>query len=157
MNEHSSRSHALLVVYVNGTNLSTGVQTHGKLNLIDLAGSERVAKSGAINDAQRLKEATNINKSLSCLGDVIAALGSKQKHIPYRNSKLTHLLQDSLGGSAKTIMVVQVAPVLKNVDESVNSLKFATRVRAVELGQAKVSKESAEVAALRRRIKELEN
>lgn len=85
------------MVYVTGTNLSTGVQTNGKLNLIDLAGSERVGKSGAIDDADRFKEATNINKSLSCLGDVIHALGAKQKHIPYRNSKLTHLLQDSLG------------------------------------------------------------
>eukprot|EP00043_Microstomoeca_roanoka_P006045 m.59669 g.59669 ORF g.59669 m.59669 type:complete len:909 (-) comp13241_c2_seq1:191-2917(-) len=156
MNERSSRSHALLIVYVTGTNLSTGVQTKGKLNLIDLAGSERVAKSGAIDDAERFKEATNINKSLLCLGDVIHALGSKQKHVPYRNSKLTLLLQDSLGGAAKTIMVVQVAPVLKNVDESVNSLNFATRVRSVELGQAKKKTESAEVAALKKKLKEME-
>ena len=157
MNERSSRSHALLIVYVTGTNLSTGVTTKGKLNLIDLAGSERVAKSGAIDDKDRFKEATNINRSLSCLGDVIHALGSKQKHVPYRNSKLTHLLQDSLGGSAKTIMVVQVAPVVKNVDESVNSLNFATRVRAVELGQAKKKTESAEVSALKKKLKELES
>ena len=97
MNDTSSRSHALLIVTVTGTNLSTGVQSRGKLNLIDLAGSERVAKSGALDDEDRFKEATNINKSLSSLGDVIHALGTKQKHIPYRNSKLTHLLQDSLG------------------------------------------------------------
>eukprot|EP00041_Stephanoeca_diplocostata_P037186 m.1393620 g.1393620 ORF g.1393620 m.1393620 type:complete len:148 (+) comp24992_c0_seq49:2986-3429(+) len=102
-------------VYVTGTNLSTGVQTTGKLNLIDLAGSERVGKSGALDDEKRLREATNINKSLSSLGDVIHALGAKQKHIPFRNSKLTHLLQDSLGGSAKTLMVVQISPVVKNV------------------------------------------
>ncbi|EGD79293.1 hypothetical protein PTSG_09709 [Salpingoeca rosetta] len=157
MNEHSSRSHALLIVFVTGTNLSTGVTTRGKLNLIDLAGSERVAKSGALDNAARFKEATNINKSLSCLGDVIHALGSKQKHVPYRNSKLTHLLQDSLGGSAKTIMVVQVAPVVKNVDESVNSLNFASRVRAVELGQAKKKTESAEVASLKKKLKELQS
>jgi hypothetical protein len=74
-----------------------GFAAKGKLNLIDLAGSERPAKSGAIDDPARMKEATNINKSLSCLGDVIHALGAKQKHVPYRNSKLTHLLQDSLG------------------------------------------------------------
>ncbi|EDQ91648.1 uncharacterized protein MONBRDRAFT_14574 [Monosiga brevicollis MX1] len=157
MNEHSSRSHALLIVYVNGTNLSTGVSTLGKLNLIDLAGSERPEKSGAINDPERLKEATKINQSLSCLGDVINALGTKQKHVPYRNSKLTHLLQDSLGGSAKTVMVVQISPVEKNVDETSNSLKFASRVRAVELGSAKKTKESAEMAALKKRIRELES
>lgn len=115
--------------------------------MIDLAGSERVAKSGALENADRFKEATNINKSLSCLGDVIHALGSKQKHVPYRNSKLTHLLQDSLGvyafnacffakclrsndvliylgGSAKTIMVVQVAPVMKNVSSLLFSIFF---------------------------------
>lgn len=156
MNNASSRSHALLVVYVTGTNLSTGVQTNGKLNLIDLAGSERVGKSGAIDDDQRLKEATNINKSLSSLGSVIHALGAKQKHVPYRDSVLTHLLQDSLGGQAKTLMVVQISPVLKNVDETICSLGFAQRVRAVELGAAKKTTESAEVAALKKKMKEME-
>lgn len=154
---HSSRSHCLLVVYVQGTNLSTGVQSTGKLNLIDLAGSERVAKSGAIDDAKRLKEATNINKSLSSLGDVIHALGEKQKHVPFRNSKLTHFLQDSLGGAAKTLMVVQISPVIKNGPESKCSLNFADRVKKVELGSAKKQSESAEMAALRKRIRELES
>jgi kinesin family protein C2/C3 len=143
-------------VYVQGTNLSTGVQTNGKLNLIDLAGSERVAKSGAIDDAKRLKEATSINKSLSSLGDVIHALGEKQKHIPFRNSKLTHFLQDSLGGAAKTLMVVQISPVIKNAPESKCSLGFAERVKKVELGSAKKVSESAEMSALRKRIRELE-
>lgn len=156
MNDVSSRSHALLIVTVTGTNLSTGVQTKGKLNLIDLAGSERVAKSGALDDEDRLREATNINKSLSSLGDVIHALGAKQKHIPYRNSKLTHLLQDSLGGQAKTLMVVQLSPVVKNVSETVCSLNFALRVRAVELGAAKKTADSSDVAALKKRIAELE-
>eukprot|EP00056_Hartaetosiga_gracilis_P002909 m.58169 g.58169 ORF g.58169 m.58169 type:complete len:919 (+) comp11246_c0_seq1:43-2799(+) len=156
MNEHSSRSHMLLVVYVSATNLSTGITATGKLNLIDLAGSERVVKSGAIDDKKRFSEATNINKSLSCLMDVIHALASKQKHIPYRNSKLTHLLQDSLGGSAKTIMVVQVAPVVKNVDESKNSLDFAKRVRSVELGSAKKTQETAEMTELRKEVRALQ-
>lgn len=134
MNEHSSRSHALLTVQVLGVNKITNVRTMGKLNLVDLAGSERVSKSGA--DGTRLKEAQNINKSLSCLGDVIHALRSKQSHVPYRNSKLTYLLQDSLGGDSKTLMIVQIAPVEKNLGESVCSLNFAQRVRTVELGQA---------------------
>ncbi|XP_062583545.1 kinesin-like protein KIFC3 isoform X2 [Saccostrea cucullata] len=134
MNEHSSRSHALLTVQVVGVNKTTNVKTVGKLNLVDLAGSERVSKSGA--DGTRLKEAQNINKSLSCLGDVIHALRSKQSHVPYRNSKLTYLLQDSLGGDSKTLMIVQIAPVEKNLGESVCSLNFAQRVRTVELGQA---------------------
>jgi len=156
MNDQSSRSHCLLVVYVVGTNLSTGVQTTGKLNLIDLAGSERVGKSGAIDDEKRLKEAMSINKSLSSLGDVISALGAKAKHVPFRNSKLTFLLQDSLGGAAKTLMVVQISPVTKNIQESICSLKFAERVKKVELGTAKKSTESAEMAALKKRIRELE-
>ncbi|KAK7114423.1 kinesin-like protein KIFC3 [Littorina saxatilis] len=134
MNEHSSRSHCLLCVTVTGVNRTTSTRSFGRLNLVDLAGSERVSKSGA--DGTRLKEAQNINKSLSCLGDVIHALRVKQNHIPFRNSKLTYLLQDSLGGDSKTLMIVQVAPVEKNVSETVCSLTFGQRVRSVELGAA---------------------
>ncbi|KAM6177499.1 kinesin-like protein KIFC3 isoform 3-T3 [Erethizon dorsatum] len=132
MNEHSSRSHALLIVTVRGRDCSTGLRTTGKLNLVDLAGSERVGKSGA--EGSRLREAQHINKSLSALGDVIAALRSRQGHVPFRNSKLTYLLQDSLSGDSKTLMVVQVSPVEKNSSETLYSLRFAERVRSVELG-----------------------
>ncbi|XP_070468076.1 kinesin-like protein KIFC3 isoform X7 [Equus przewalskii] len=132
LNEHSSRSHALLIVMVRGVDCSTGLRTTGKLNLVDLAGSERVGKSGA--EGSRLREAQHINKSLSALGDVIAALRSRQGHVPFRNSKLTYLLQDSLSGDSKTLMVVQVSPVEKNTSETLYSLKFAERVRSVELG-----------------------
>ncbi|XP_012868358.1 PREDICTED: kinesin-like protein KIFC3 isoform X3 [Dipodomys ordii] len=132
LNEHSSRSHALLIVTVRGVDCSTGLRTIGKLNLVDLAGSERVGKSGA--EGHRLREAQHINKSLSALGDVIAALRSRQGHVPFRNSKLTYLLQDSLSGDSKTLMVVQVSPVEKNASETLYSLKFAERVRSVELG-----------------------
>uniref|UniRef100_A0A671EKR9 Kinesin-like protein n=1 Tax=Rhinolophus ferrumequinum TaxID=59479 RepID=A0A671EKR9_RHIFE len=132
LNEHSSRSHALLIVTVRGVDCSTGLRTTGKLNLVDLAGSERVGKSGA--EGSRLREAQHINKSLSALGDVIAALRSRQGHVPFRNSKLTYLLQDSLSGDSKTLMVVQVSPVEKNTSETLYSLKFAERVRSVELG-----------------------
>ncbi|KAJ8272087.1 hypothetical protein COCON_G00109460 [Conger conger] len=132
LNEHSSRSHALLIVTVSGFNSSTGHRTSGKLNLVDLAGSERIAKSGA--EGSRLREAQCINKSLSALGDVIHALRSKQPHVPFRNSRLTYLLQDSLNGDSKTLMMVQVSPMDSNVSESVCSLKFAQRVRSVELG-----------------------
>ncbi|XP_060596293.1 kinesin-like protein KIFC3 isoform X2 [Ruditapes philippinarum] len=134
MNEHSSRSHALLCVTVIGFNKTTAAKTTGKLNLVDLAGSERVSKSKA--DGARLKEAQCINKSLSSLGDVIFALRSKQSYIPYRNSKLTYLLQDSLGGDSKTLMITQIAPVRKNEGETICSLNFAQRVRNVELGAA---------------------
>ncbi|XP_077157973.1 kinesin-like protein KIFC3 isoform X2 [Paroedura picta] len=132
LNEHSSRSHALLIVTVRGVNYSTGIQTTGKLNLVDLAGSERVGKSGA--EGNRLREAQYINKSLLALGDVIYALRSRQGHIPFRNSKLTYLLQDSLSGDSKTLMMVHVSPVEKNTSETLCSLKFAERVRTVELG-----------------------
>ncbi|CAM4698808.1 hypothetical protein PO909_009133 [Leuciscus waleckii] len=134
MNEHSSRSHALLTVTVLGTDLASGAKTTGKLNLVDLAGSERVWKSGA--EGERLKEAQNINRSLLALGDVIQALKAHQTHIPFRNSRLTYLLQDSLGKGNKTAMVVQVSSLESNVGETLCSLKFAQRVCKVELGPA---------------------
>ncbi|XP_037641518.1 kinesin-like protein KIFC3 [Sebastes umbrosus] len=134
MNQHSSRSHALLCITVQGTDLATGSKTTGKLNLVDLAGSERVWKSGA--EGERLKEAQNINRSLLSLGDVIQALRARQTHIPFRNSRLTYLLQDSLGKGSKTVMVVQVSALDSNVGETLCSLKFAQRVCKVELGPA---------------------
>ncbi|XP_030014463.1 kinesin-like protein KIFC3 isoform X1 [Sphaeramia orbicularis] len=134
MNQHSSRSHALLCITVEGTDLASGSKTTGKLNLVDLAGSERVWKSGA--EGERLKEAQNINRSLLSLGDVIQALRARQTHIPFRNSRLTYLLQDSLGKGSKTVMVVQVSALESNVGETLCSLKFAQRVCKVELGPA---------------------
>uniref|UniRef100_A0A7N6AS93 Kinesin-like protein n=1 Tax=Anabas testudineus TaxID=64144 RepID=A0A7N6AS93_ANATE len=134
LNEHSSRSHALLIITVSGFNSATGNRTQGKLNLVDLAGSERIGKSGA--EGSRLREAQCINKSLSALGDVINALRSKHSHVPFRNSRLTYLLQDSLSGDSKTLMMVQVSPLPANMSESVCSLKFAQRVRSVELSSS---------------------
>ena len=94
-NEFSSRSHSLVMITLEGVNKATGARTSGKLVLVDLAGSERLAKSHATGE--RLKEAKNINRSLSALGDVISALVAKSSHVPFRNSKLTYLLKDSLG------------------------------------------------------------
>ena len=115
VNEHSSRSH--LVVTVSTTvQHADGPVTHGKMNLIDLAGSERLSKTAAVGQA--LKEAQCINKSLSALGDVIQALAKRSSHVPFRNSKLTHLLQDSLGGSGKVAMFCNVSPVQWNLSET---------------------------------------
>lgn len=141
MNEHSSRSHSILTLTCRGKNMRDGSSTFGKLHMIDLAGSERVSKTDASGD--RLKEAQNINKSLSALGDVINALGNKKStHVPYRNSKLTFLLQDSLGGNSKVLMFVNISPSVYNVGESICSLNFAFRCRSVELGQAKKQTDS---------------
>lgn len=134
MNEHSSRSHAMLSVYIKSFNKIMNTTSYGKLHLIDLAGSERVSRSGATGD--RLKEAAAINKSLSALGDVIQARAEKKGHVPFRNSTLTYLLSDSLSGDSKTLMFVNVSPVASNADETVCSLNFASRVRSVELGRA---------------------
>jgi len=138
MNEHSSRSHSMLTVEVEGENLIAGIKYFGKLHLVDLAGSERLAKTQATGD--RLKEAQAINKSLSALGNVIESLQKKNSHVPYRNSKLTYLLSDSLGGHAKTLMFINVSPNSTDADETNCSLIFATRVRKVELGTAVQSK-----------------
>nr|XP_020670535.1 kinesin-like protein KIFC2 [Pogona vitticeps] len=145
MNERSSRSHALLTVTITGTERASGTKVTGKLNLVDLAGSERAWKSGA--QGERLKEAQNINKSLLALGEVIQALRAKQPHVPFRNSKLTYLLQDSLGKGSKTIMMVQISPLAKNVGESICSLKFAQRVCKVELGPASRRVDTSNAAA----------
>ncbi|XP_050207091.1 kinesin-like protein KIN-14R isoform X2 [Mercurialis annua] len=135
VNEHSSRSHCMLCVTVKAKNLMNSECTKSRLWLVDLAGSERLAKTDV--QGERLKEAQNINRSLSALGDVIYALATKSTHIPYRNSKLTHLLQDSLGGDSKTLMFVQISPSEYDMSETLSSLNFATRVRGVEFGPAK--------------------
>ncbi|CAN6285982.1 unnamed protein product [Urochloa humidicola] len=143
VNEHSSRSHCMLCVMVRAKNLLNGECTSSKLWLVDLAGSERLAKTDV--QGERLKEAQNINRSLSALGDVISALAAKSSHIPYRNSKLTHLLQDSLGGDSKALMLVQISPSDNDVSETLSSLTFAGRVRRVELGPAKKQVDTAEL------------
>lgn len=130
MNEHSSRSHAIFQIVVEmAENESKSVKV-GKLNLIDLAGSERQSKTGASGD--RLREATKINKALSSLGNVIYALAENSAHIPYRDSKLTRLLQDSLGGNSKTIMIANIGPASTNYDETIITLRYAYRAKSIK-------------------------
>uniref|UniRef100_A0ACD5WT56 Uncharacterized protein n=1 Tax=Avena sativa TaxID=4498 RepID=A0ACD5WT56_AVESA len=150
VNEHSSRSHCMLCIMVRARNLINGDCTRSKLWLVDLAGSERLAKTDAQGD--RLKEAQNINRSLSALGDVISALASRSSHIPYRNSKLTHLLQDSLGGDSKALMFVQISPSDNDVSETLSSLNFASRVRGIELGPAKKQVDTAELQKVKQML-----
>ena len=133
MNADSSRSHSIFTVYVEriSTDDDDGNIRKGKLNLVDLAGSERQAKTGATGD--RLKEATKINLSLSALGNVISALvDGKSKHIPYRDSKLTRLLQDSLGGNTKTLMIACLSPADNNYDETLSTLRYANRAKNIK-------------------------
>lgn len=142
-NERSSRSHSVFTIRIHGKNPNTNETSEGVLNLIDLAGSERLSHSQASGD--RLKETQSINKSLSCLGDVIYALGdsnvskdgSTRKHIPFRNSKLTYLLQYSLMGNSKTLMFVNISPCKQHFNETINSLRFATKVNSTKIGTAK--------------------
>jgi len=134
MNAVSSRSHSIFSLYLTGTNEEMGATVTGTLHLCDLAGSERIARSGAEGD--RLKEAININKSLSCLTDVFNGLAQKQAFVPFRNSKLTYFLQNALSGDGKTMMFVNVSPTYESYFESLCSLRFANGVNKIELGKA---------------------
>ena len=117
-------------------NKITNVSSVGKLTLVDLAGSERIAKTEATG--QRLVEAAAINKSLSALGQVFSSLRTAQQHIPYRNSKLTHVLQDSLGGDSKTCVFINISPAESNLPETIGTLKFG-QVRGPSVQRAQFS------------------
>lgn len=138
MNATSSRSHAVLTISLEAlamndddNNKDTGGVRRGRLNLVDLAGSERQGRTGATGD--RLKEAASINLSLSALGNVISALAAGNgRHVPYRDSKLTRLLRDSLGGNARTLMIACVSPVDRDADETLSTLRYAARARCIK-------------------------
>ncbi|KAJ8360472.1 hypothetical protein SKAU_G00169970 [Synaphobranchus kaupii] len=134
MNKDSSRSHSIFTIHLEICNTDVAEEDHlraGKLNLVDLAGSERQSKTGATGE--RLREATKINLSLSALGNVISALvDGRSKHIPYRDSKLTRLLQDSLGGNTRTLMVACLSPADNNYEESLSTLRYANRAKSIQ-------------------------
>ena len=133
MNATSSRSHAVFSITMETAETGSDGKQHfkvGKMNLVDLAGSERQSKTGATG--QRLKEATKINQSLMALGNVISALvDGKSTHVPYRDSKLTRLLQDSLGGNTKTVMIANCGPADYNHDETLSTLRYADRAKQI--------------------------
>ncbi|KAK2878501.1 hypothetical protein QQF64_011457 [Cirrhinus molitorella] len=133
MNERSSRSHAIFVITIECSEMGIDGEDHirvGKLNMVDLAGSERQSKTGA--QGRRFKEAAKINLSLSALGNVISALvDGKSTHVPYRDSKLTRLLQDSLGGNSKTVMVATVGPASCHYEETLTTLRYANRAKNI--------------------------
>ncbi|NP_999628.1 kinesin heavy chain [Strongylocentrotus purpuratus] len=131
MNEHSSRSHSIFLIQVKQENMETKKKLSGKLYLVDLAGSEKVSKTGA--EGTVLDEAKNINKSLSALGNVISALADgKKSHIPYRDSKMTRILQESLGGNARTTIVICCSPSSFNESESKSTLMFGQRAKTIK-------------------------
>jgi len=153
MNAESSRSHSIFSILITNKDLISNKTSIGKLTLVDLAGSERADKTGATGE--RLHEAMSINKSLSALGAVISALSGGEKFIPYRDNKLTQLMQDSLGGNAKTLMFVNISPADYNVDETIGSLSYAARVKEIKNSATKQI-DSEEVVRLRGIIKRMQ-
>jgi len=175
MNAHSSRSHAIFTIYLsqevqNGKNSSEFKYSlfdsdsgdiellNSKFHFVDLAGSERLKKTQAIG--QRMREGININSGLLALGNVISALGDPKRcggHIPFRDSKITRLLQDSLGGNSQTLMLACISPAESNYDESLNTLRYASRARNIK-NKPVVNRdsESAKVIELNQRIIMLE-
>ncbi|KAF2099488.1 kinesin heavy chain subunit [Rhizodiscina lignyota] len=139
MNQESSRSHSIFVITVTQKNVETGSAKSGQLFLVDLAGSEKVGKTGA--SGQTLEEAKKINKSLSALGMVINSLtDGKSSHIPYRDSKLTRILQESLGGNSRTTLIINCSPSSYNDAETLSTLRFGVRAKAIK-NKAKINAE----------------
>ena len=130
LNQTSSRSHSIMIMEITQSFKKENLLKKGILNLVDLAGSEKVSKTGAIGET--LEEAKKINLSLSSLGNVIHALTSKSDHIPYRDSKLTRILKESLGGNYKTSLIVSCSPHSYNIEETISSLQFAQRVKTIK-------------------------
>ncbi|KAJ8459879.1 hypothetical protein OPV22_032805 [Ensete ventricosum] len=173
MNNQSSRSHAIFTIYVEqkkvdsgscsgmGNNEAAGEDIlFAKFHLVDLAGSERAKRTGA--DGIRLKEGIHINRGLLALGNVISALGDEKKrkeggHVPYRDSKLTRLLQDSLGGNTKTVMIACISPADSNAEETINTLKYANRARNIQ-NKAVINRDpvAAEMQRMRSQLEQLQ-
>eukprot|EP00357_Protocruzia_adherens_P031643 CAMPEP_0115011372 /NCGR_PEP_ID=MMETSP0216-20121206/23944_1 /TAXON_ID=223996 /ORGANISM="Protocruzia adherens, Strain Boccale" /LENGTH=1261 /DNA_ID=CAMNT_0002379909 /DNA_START=35 /DNA_END=3820 /DNA_ORIENTATION=+ len=159
MNDSSSRSHLVFSIILDMTNKNTKQRTLGKLSLVDLAGSERVGKTGATDE--RLKEGRAINKSLTALGDVISVLSEpvksgKERFVPYRNHKLTMLMKDSIGGTAKTLMFVNISPADFNQEETQTALVYASRVKNIT-NEASKNVESKELTKLKADMRTLIN
>ena len=155
MNSESSRSHLITSISIEGKNRKTKAVSVGKLMLVDLAGSESQQKTGASGNT--LKEANAINTSLSALGGVIAALTSGAKFIPYRGNKLTEILQDGLGGTAKTLMFVNASPADYNMQETMGSFEFALRCKDIKNEKSAAVVETAEVRELKHRLAEMQS
>jgi kinesin family protein 3/17 len=134
MNRNSSRSHSIFTITIENCSVEADGEAHirvGKFNMVDLAGSEKQSKTGA--QGERLEEAIKINLSLSTLCNVISALvDNRSKYVPYRDSKLTRLLQDSLGGNTKTVMIANIGPADYNTEETINTLRYANRAKRIE-------------------------
>jgi hypothetical protein len=167
MNQGSSRSHSIFSIVIECcTRDQSGDERFriGKLNLVDLAGSERQSKTGATGE--RLVEATKINLSLSALGNVISALvDGKTRHIPYRDSKLTRILQDSLGGNTKTLMCANCGPAECNYDETLSTLRYANRAKNIrnkpvineDLKDTMLREYQDEIARLKQKLEDISN
>lgn len=154
-NDVSSRSHAIFMLNISKTNVMTKETFNFKINIVDLAGSEKLKKSKAVGD--RMKEGISINFGLLILSRVIKSLSEEKKHIPYRESKLTRLLKDSLGGNSITLMIACVSPSETNIEETINTLSYASFTKNIKLLPKKNIIKEDEIESLKKEIIELKN